>query len=167
MPGEDTERPRRQDALLPGGELRSGGTDLIKSSHEAGVVVEGRHDQRVVLLVDVQGRLHVHLRVLGRHVRVTTSARRPSPNASDCSRIRATRCFSRRLALASLAPQRRRLLFSLKTDTNTQTPAGRLSGNRLLFLFFNSSLSRGNPAATPRVSRLTGIVGNVVFGRSL
>lgn len=39
-------------------------TDLVQSRHEAGVVVEGRHDQSVVLLVDVQGGLHVHFGVL-------------------------------------------------------------------------------------------------------
>lgn len=42
----------------------AGVTHLVESSHEAGVVVEGRHDQGVVLLVHVQGGLHVHLGVL-------------------------------------------------------------------------------------------------------
>lgn len=39
-------------------------TDLVECRHEAGVVVEGRHDQGVVLLMDVQSGLDVHFRVL-------------------------------------------------------------------------------------------------------
>lgn len=39
-------------------------TDLVECCHEAGVVVEGRHDQGVVLLMDVQGRLDVNFGVL-------------------------------------------------------------------------------------------------------
>lgn len=44
--------------------LQSVVTDLVECGHEAGVVVEGRHDQSVVLLMDVQGGLHVHFGVL-------------------------------------------------------------------------------------------------------
>lgn len=39
-------------------------TDLVQCCHKAGIVVEGRHDQGVVLLVDIQGGLNVHFRVL-------------------------------------------------------------------------------------------------------
>ncbi len=39
-------------------------TDLVECCHKAGVVVEGRHDQGVVLLMDVQGGLNVHFGVL-------------------------------------------------------------------------------------------------------
>jgi len=41
-------------------------THLVERGDKAGVVVEGGHDQGVVLLVDVQGGLHVHLGVLDR-----------------------------------------------------------------------------------------------------
>lgn len=39
-------------------------SNLIQRGNEAGVVVEGRHDQGVVLLVDVQGGLDVDFGVL-------------------------------------------------------------------------------------------------------
>lgn len=38
--------------------------DLVECCDKAGVVVEGGHDQSVVLLVDIEGRLHVHFGVL-------------------------------------------------------------------------------------------------------
>lgn len=37
---------------------------LVQSSHEAGVVVEGGEDQRVVLAVNLEDGLYVHLGVL-------------------------------------------------------------------------------------------------------
>ena len=39
---------------------------LIERGHKAGVVVEGRHDEGVILLMDVQRGLNVHLGVLRR-----------------------------------------------------------------------------------------------------
>ena len=40
------------------------GTYLVEGGHESSVVTEGRHHQRVVLPVDIQDRLYVHLGVL-------------------------------------------------------------------------------------------------------
>lgn len=45
----------------------AGLTYLVQRSHKAGVIVESGHDQGVVLLVDVQGGLDVHLGVLEGH----------------------------------------------------------------------------------------------------
>lgn len=59
--------------------LQSVVTDLVECGHEAGVVVEGRHDQSVVLLMDVQGGLHVHFGVLETHTRTHTQVRACEP----------------------------------------------------------------------------------------
>lgn len=59
--------------------LQSVVTDLVECGHEAGVVVEGRHDQSVVLLMDVQGGLHVHFGVLETNARAHAHTHRSEP----------------------------------------------------------------------------------------
>lgn len=65
MPAEDRDQPQLQKGAIRGSVFYSVlFTDLVKGSHKTGIIVKGRHDQSVVLLMDVQGRLHVHFGVL-------------------------------------------------------------------------------------------------------